>query len=132
MSPSSIDRYDFFLISQSIRQGTVMPTSYNVIYDNLGWTPEKVQWLTHKQTHLYVSCVLQCIALIIHQSFFFVCNFFFFFVSCLVLTNVVQCKWNCSCASRLSIRSQIGIFDFTVHPHLSRKHSQQSALLLVV
>ena len=26
-----ISRYDFFLVSQSVRQGTVNPTSYNVI-----------------------------------------------------------------------------------------------------
>ena len=30
------ERYDFFLISQSVRQGTVNPTSYNVIEDNSG------------------------------------------------------------------------------------------------
>jgi len=27
------ERYDFFLVSQSVRQGTVNPTSYNVIKD---------------------------------------------------------------------------------------------------
>ena len=30
------ERYDFFLVSQSVRQGTVNPTSYNVIEDNSG------------------------------------------------------------------------------------------------
>ena len=29
-------RYDFFLVSQSVRQGTVNPTSYNVIKDTSG------------------------------------------------------------------------------------------------
>ncbi|XP_070495735.1 uncharacterized protein [Chironomus tepperi] len=61
------ERYDFYLISQSVRQGTVSPTSYNVIIDNLGLTPDKIQQLTYKMCHLYynwsgttrVPCVLQ-------------------------------------------------------------------------
>ena len=31
-----LSRYDFFLVSQSVRQGTVNPTSYNVIKDTSG------------------------------------------------------------------------------------------------
>jgi aubergine-like protein len=61
------ERYDFYLISQSVRQGTVSPTSYNVIYDTLGLTPDKIQLLTYKMCHLYynwsgttrVPCVIQ-------------------------------------------------------------------------
>ncbi|CAG9802484.1 unnamed protein product [Chironomus riparius] len=61
------ERYDFYLISQSVRQGTVSPTSYNVIYDDLGLTPDKIQLLTYKMCHLYfnwsgttrVPCVIQ-------------------------------------------------------------------------
>ena len=30
------ERYDYFLVSQSVRQGTVNPTSYNVIHDDIG------------------------------------------------------------------------------------------------
>ena len=30
------ERYDYFLVSQSVRQGTVNPTSYNVIHDGVG------------------------------------------------------------------------------------------------
>ncbi|XP_046396962.1 piwi-like protein Siwi isoform X2 [Ischnura elegans] len=48
-------RYDFFLVSQSVKQGTVSPTSYNVIFDNLGLTPDKLQRLTFKLTHLYFN-----------------------------------------------------------------------------
>jgi hypothetical protein len=48
-------RYDFFLVSQSVRQGTVSPTSYNVISDNLGLGPDKLQRLTYKLTHLYFN-----------------------------------------------------------------------------
>lgn len=47
--------YDFFLVSQSVRQGTVSPTSYNVIYDSNGLSPDKMQMLTYKQTHLYYN-----------------------------------------------------------------------------
>ncbi|KAM7351597.1 piwi like RNA-mediated gene silencing protein aubergine isoform 2-T2 [Cochliomyia hominivorax] len=49
------ERYDFFLVSQSVRQGTVSPTSYNVIYDNLGLSPDQIQMLTYKMTHLYYN-----------------------------------------------------------------------------
>ncbi len=49
------NRYDFFLISQSVRQGTVNPTSYNVIEDTSGLRPEHMQMLTYKLTHLYYN-----------------------------------------------------------------------------
>jgi len=49
------ERYDFFLVSQSVRQGTVNPTSYNVIKDTSGLKPEQLQMLTYKLTHLYYN-----------------------------------------------------------------------------
>jgi Piwi domain. len=42
-------------VSQSVRQGTVSPTSYNVISDNVGLDPDKIQRLTYKLTHLYFN-----------------------------------------------------------------------------
>ena len=48
-------RYDFFLVSQSVRQGTVSPTHYNILYDSVGWTPDQVQKLTYLLTHLYFN-----------------------------------------------------------------------------
>lgn len=42
------ERYDFYLVSQCVRQGTVSPTSYNVIYDTMGLPPDKMQILTFK------------------------------------------------------------------------------------
>uniref|UniRef100_A0A1A9VI45 Aubergine n=1 Tax=Glossina austeni TaxID=7395 RepID=A0A1A9VI45_GLOAU len=49
------ERYDFFLVSQSVRQGTVSPTSYNVILDTMGFPADKIQILTYKMTHLYYN-----------------------------------------------------------------------------
>ncbi|XP_017472383.1 PREDICTED: protein aubergine [Rhagoletis zephyria] len=49
------ERYDFFLVSQSVNQGTVSPTSYNVIYDTMGLDADKIQMLTYKMTHLYYN-----------------------------------------------------------------------------
>lgn len=49
------ERYDFFLVSQSVRQGTVSPTSYNIIFDNSGLTADKIQALTYKMTHMYYN-----------------------------------------------------------------------------
>ncbi|CAD7013874.1 protein aubergine [Ceratitis capitata] len=49
------ERYDFFLVSQSVNQGTVSPTSYNVIYDTMGFNSDRIQLLTYKMTHLYYN-----------------------------------------------------------------------------
>ena len=48
-------KYDFFLVSQSVRQGTVNPTSYNVIKDTSGLKPKHIQMLTYKLTHLHYN-----------------------------------------------------------------------------
>ena len=48
-------RYDFFLVSQSVRQGTVTPTHYNVIFDQTGLKPDHIQRLTYKLCHLYYN-----------------------------------------------------------------------------
>lgn len=48
-------RYDFFLISQSVRQGTVSPTYYNVIEDNSSWSPDNIQRLTYKLCFTYYN-----------------------------------------------------------------------------
>ena len=59
-------RYDFYLISQVARQGTVNPTYYNVIYDDNGLKPDHMQRLTFKLCHLYYNwpvsdrCGLRC------------------------------------------------------------------------
>jgi len=49
-------RYDFFLVSQHVRQGTVTPTHYQVIEDTLGLPPDIMQRLTFKLTHMYYNC----------------------------------------------------------------------------
>ncbi|XP_037810785.1 protein piwi [Lucilia sericata] len=49
------ERYDFYLVSQSVRQGTVSPTSYNVVYSTIRLTPDQMQLLTYKMTHLYYN-----------------------------------------------------------------------------
>ncbi|CAN8026453.1 hypothetical protein HPB47_015530 [Ixodes persulcatus] len=49
------ERYDFFLVSQSVRQGTVAPTHYNVIHDTTGLKPDHMQRLSYKLTHLYFN-----------------------------------------------------------------------------
>ena len=45
--------YDFYLISQCARQGTVAPTHYNVIWDRTNFKVDHMQRLTFKLTHLY-------------------------------------------------------------------------------
>nr|KAG5694357.1 hypothetical protein BaRGS_002211 [Batillaria attramentaria] len=47
--------YDYYLISQSVRQGTVGPTHYNVIWDTTGLNPSRMQRLTYKLAHQYFN-----------------------------------------------------------------------------
>merc|ERR1739849_17392 len=49
------ERYDFYLVSQSVRQGTVNPTSYNIIEDTSLWPVNIIQLLTYKLTHMYFN-----------------------------------------------------------------------------
>ncbi|XP_078036019.1 aubergine [Augochlora pura] len=48
-------RYDFFIVSQSVRQGTVTPTAYNVVADTTGWRADQMQRITYKLTHMYYN-----------------------------------------------------------------------------
>ncbi|KDR12118.1 piwi-like protein Ago3 [Zootermopsis nevadensis] len=47
--------YDFFLVSQHVRQGTVTPTHYVVIYDSANMKTDHMQRLTYKLCHLYYN-----------------------------------------------------------------------------
>ncbi|KAH8403084.1 hypothetical protein KR222_004302, partial [Zaprionus bogoriensis] len=49
------ERYDFYLVSQTVQQGSVSPTSYNVIYSNIRLSPDQIQKLTYKMCHLYYN-----------------------------------------------------------------------------
>lgn len=68
-------RYDFFLVSQHVRQGTVTPTHYQVIEDTLRLPPDIMQRLTFKLTHMYynwsVSIPLWTIFLLYPYNSFF-------------------------------------------------------------
>ncbi|XP_045534719.1 piwi-like protein Siwi [Papilio machaon] len=50
------ERYDFYLVSQNVREGTISPTSYNVIEDTTGLDPDRLQRLTYKMTYMYFNC----------------------------------------------------------------------------
>nr|CAD7585878.1 unnamed protein product [Timema genevievae] len=47
--------YDFFLVSQHVRQGTVTPTHYVVVYDSANMKPDHVQRFTYKMCHMYYN-----------------------------------------------------------------------------
>jgi aubergine-like protein len=47
--------YDFFLVSQSVRQGTVSPCHYNVISNSTKLKADHFQRLTYKLCHLYYN-----------------------------------------------------------------------------
>ncbi|KAK9522441.1 hypothetical protein VZT92_018908 [Zoarces viviparus] len=45
--------YNFYIVSQAVRKGSVSPTHYNVVYDTSGLTPDHMQQLTYKLCHMY-------------------------------------------------------------------------------
>ncbi|XP_009069078.1 PREDICTED: piwi-like protein 1 [Acanthisitta chloris] len=47
--------YDFFVVSQTVRNGCVTPTHYNVVYDTSGLKPDHIQRLTYKLCHMYYN-----------------------------------------------------------------------------
>ena len=49
------ERYDFFLVSQKVTQGTVSPTSFNIVEDSSAISPDIQQRLAYALTHLYYN-----------------------------------------------------------------------------
>ncbi|XP_021174036.2 piwi-like protein 1 [Fundulus heteroclitus] len=47
--------YDFYIVSQAVRCGSVSPTHYNVVYDTSGLKPDHMQRLTYKLCHMYYN-----------------------------------------------------------------------------
>lgn len=47
--------YDFYLVPQSVRQGTVNPTHYIVLHDSGNIKPDHLQRLAYKLCHLYYN-----------------------------------------------------------------------------
>ncbi|XP_071783920.1 piwi-like protein 1 isoform X6 [Centroberyx gerrardi] len=47
--------YDFYIVSQAVRMGSVSPTHYNVVYDTSGLKPDHMQRLTYKMCHMYYN-----------------------------------------------------------------------------
>ncbi|XP_068460923.1 piwi-like protein 1 [Clinocottus analis] len=47
--------YDFYIVSQAVRNGSVSPTHYNVVYDTSGLKPDHMQRLTYKLCHMYYN-----------------------------------------------------------------------------
>ena len=73
-------RYDFFIVSQAVRSGSVSPTHYNVIYDSSGLKPDHIQRLTYKLCHVYYNWPVSIFYLLmfIHHN------------------EIHFSKWNCS------------------------------------
>lgn len=47
--------YDFFLVPQNVRQGTVTPTHYIVVEDTENFEPDVLQRLSYKLCFLYYN-----------------------------------------------------------------------------
>lgn len=46
--------YDFYLVPQTVREGTVKPTGFNIIYNTMGLPPDRLQQLAFRFTFYYV------------------------------------------------------------------------------
>lgn len=65
--------YDFYLVPQNVRQGTVSPTHYIVLRDDNNYSPDVLQRLSYKMCFLYYNwpgtvrvpacCQVSCISL---------------------------------------------------------------------
>ncbi|EFX83177.1 Aubergine/Piwi-like protein copy E [Daphnia pulex] len=49
------ERFDFFLVSQKVNQGTISPINFNVIYNSSNITPDIHQSLAYALTHVYFN-----------------------------------------------------------------------------
>ncbi|XP_066110565.1 LOW QUALITY PROTEIN: piwi-like protein 3 [Saccopteryx bilineata] len=47
--------YDFFIVSQAVKEGTVTPTHYNVIYDTVHLSPDTLQRLIYQLCYMYYN-----------------------------------------------------------------------------
>ncbi|KAG4068811.1 hypothetical protein HA402_002502 [Bradysia odoriphaga] len=49
------EKHEFFLVSSKSRQGTVSPTNYNILLNNMNLSSDRLQILTFKLTYLYYN-----------------------------------------------------------------------------
>jgi aubergine-like protein len=49
------ERLEFYLVAQSVRAGTVAPTNFNIICNEIGWKPRIYQVLSYKLCHMYYN-----------------------------------------------------------------------------
>lgn len=107
------ESYDFFLIAQSVRQGTVTPTHYNVIWDTSGLKPDHIQRLTYKLTHLYYNWPVRIyVPRLPHLSW---CTSFSLPLNLFVLSFLGYRESSCA----MPICPQIGILGRTVHSQVT-------------
>uniref|UniRef100_A0A8C4IRF4 Piwi like RNA-mediated silencing 1 n=1 Tax=Dicentrarchus labrax TaxID=13489 RepID=A0A8C4IRF4_DICLA len=60
--------YDFYIVSQAVRIGSVSPTHYNVVYDTSGLKPDHMQRLTYKLCHMYYNWQVVTVLFVIHRE----------------------------------------------------------------
>jgi hypothetical protein len=85
------ERYDFFLVSQKVTQGTVSPTSYNIIEDDTGISPDIHQRLAYALTHLYYNWPVQNIISVV---LFYVITFVFRVLCVSQLRSSMLINWH--------------------------------------
>ena len=53
--PLIFSRFDFYIVSQSVREGTVAPTYYDVIHHQCSLPPDAMQQMTYMLCHMYFN-----------------------------------------------------------------------------
>lgn len=107
--------YDFFLVPQSVRQGTVSPTHYIVVHDSANFSPDILQRLSFKLCFLYynwpgtVRVPACCQVRFDSNQLLIVSNGFLQLFYTLVRTQAGIFGWTIGgpCSCRLSIRQAV-------------------------
>lgn len=92
--------YDFFLVPQTVRQGTVTPTHFIVLEDTANMPPDIMQRLTYKLCFLYynwpgrIDCLFQKLSSWV-------------FINTQLVTFILFFRHHPS-SSSMSVRSQVG------------------------
>ena len=115
------ERYDFFLVSQKANQGTVSPTSFNIIEDTTGTPPDIHQKLAYALTHLYYNWPVISLNYL-RKLTVLMLKFYVFFSVWMMLGYPAR-------ACSVPIRPQVGLFDWWIGHAAAEWNFNSSALL---
>ena len=104
------ERHDFYLVSQSVRQGTVNPTSYNIIENTTSLKAEHFQVTMSGTTWPFLVIMTK---IIFQKLLLFLSE-----TDLQALPSLLQLAWNRPCPHGLPVRTQTGVPRRNFHPQV--------------